>query len=217
MDYRLAIFDFDGTLADSFPWFLRVVNEAAAVYRFRRIAPDEAESLRGLHAREIIARLAIPGWKVPLVARWMRRRMAADIGDIALFPGIGAMLRRLADAGMEIAIVSSNSPANIRRVLGPENAALVRSFAGGASLFGKGRKLRRVLRERGFAATQAIAIGDEIRDLQAARAEGIAFGAVAWGYTTAGALAAHHPEEMFTRVEEIAGRLAGRRAESPAA
>ncbi|HSU15669.1 HAD hydrolase-like protein [Longimicrobium sp.] len=216
MTYRLAIFDFDGTLADSFPWFLRVVNEAARVHRFRRIEPGDAEPLRGLDARRIIEHVGLPLWKLPLVARWMRRRMAADIGSIALFPGVDEMLRQLSEDGVRIAIVSSNSPANVRRVLGPENAARVAFYGCGVSLFGKRRKLRKVLAGSGVAAAEALCIGDEIRDLHAARAEGIAFGAVAWGYTTAAGLAAHHPEMLFTRVDEIAGRLGLPRDESPA-
>ncbi|HEX8244959.1 MAG TPA: HAD hydrolase-like protein [Longimicrobium sp.] len=206
--YRLAIFDFDGTLADSFPWFLGVVNEAADRYRFRRMEGDEAEALRGHDARHVMAHVALPAWKLPLVARWMRRRMARDIASISLFPGVGEMLHRLSSKGMVIAVVSSNSAANVRRVLGPANAALVRHYGCGASLFGKRAKLRRVLRESGVPAAAALCIGDEIRDLHAARAEGIAFGAVAWGYTRADALAAHAPDERFATVDEIAERLA---------
>jgi len=73
-------------------------------------------------------------------------------------------------------------------------------------------KLRKVLRDSGISAAEALCVGDEVRDLEAAHAEGIAFGAVAWGYTHAGALAAHSPAEMFERVEEIAERLADLRA-----
>jgi phosphoglycolate phosphatase-like HAD superfamily hydrolase len=36
--YKLAIFDFDGTLADSFPWFIGAVNDAAARFGFRGVA-----------------------------------------------------------------------------------------------------------------------------------------------------------------------------------
>ncbi|HEX6747554.1 MAG TPA: HAD hydrolase-like protein [Longimicrobium sp.] len=213
MKYRLAIFDFDGTLADSFPWFLQVLNEAADTFGFLR-ASDVADydTLRGLHARDIGRRLQVPAWKQPLVARWMRRRMARDIGTISLFPGAGEMLHRLDAAGVTIAIVSSNSAANIRRVLGPANAGLVRFYGCGASLFGKRVKLRKVLRDSAITAAEALCVGDEVRDLEAAHAEGIAFGAVAWGYTHADALAAHSPAEMFTRVEEIAERLADLRA-----
>jgi len=52
-------------------------------------------------------------------------------------------------------------------------------------------------------AAEAIAIGDEVRDLEAARGERIPFGAVGWGYTHPEALRAHHPEEMFSDLEEI--------------
>lgn len=217
MRYRLAIFDFDGTLADSFPWFVRVMNEAADIYRFRRLDPADAESLRGLDARHVIRHVGLPMWKVPLVARWMRRRMAADIASILLFPGVEAMLRRLAEAGVRIAVVSSNSAENVRRVLGPETTSLVGFYACGASIFGKRRHLRRVLRECGVAAAEALCIGDEIRDLHAARAEGIAFAAVTWGYTTAEGLAAHRPDFVFRRVGEIAAAFGIPRAESPAA
>lgn len=217
MRYRLAIFDFDGTLADSFPWFVRVMNEAADIYRFRRVGPADAEALRGLDARHVIRHVGLPMWKVPLVARWMRRRMAADIGSIALFPGVDAMLRGVAADGVRIAIVSSNSAANVRRVLGAETASLVGFYGCGASLFGKRRHLRRMLRDSGVAAADALCVGDEIRDLHAARAEGIAFAAVTWGYTTADGLAAHRPELIFTRVEQIAEALGIPIAESPAA
>jgi hypothetical protein len=38
MRYKLAIFDFDGTLADSFGWFAGAIDQAADRYRFKRLA-----------------------------------------------------------------------------------------------------------------------------------------------------------------------------------
>jgi phosphoglycolate phosphatase len=209
MKYRLAIFDFDGTLSDSLPWFLGNVNHAADRFRFRRIEAHELETLRGLHAREVIAHVGMPAWKVPLVARHLRARMASDPGGIALFPGVDGMLAALGEAGVALAIVTSNSEANVRRVLGPRNAALVRHFGCGASLFGKRPLLRRALRAAGVPAAHAISIGDEIRDLHAARAEKIAFGAVAWGFTSAGSLRAHAPDEMFEAMDDVVDTLVG--------
>ena len=209
MKYRLAIFDFDGTLSDSFAWFAGAMNVAADRFRFRRVEADELDQLRGLHAREMIAHLRVPAWKVPLIARHMRARMAADPGAIALFPGAEEMLERLAAGGVATAIVTSNSEANVRRVLGPRAAALVRHFGCGASLFGKRPLLRRVLRAAGVPASSAISIGDELRDLHASRAEGIAFGAVEWGFTRPKTLRAHAPEEMFATMDEIADTVLG--------
>lgn len=215
MGYRLAIFDFDGTLADSFPWFLETVNEAAARYRFRRIEPHEVDELRGYDARRMMKHLGLPLWKLPLVARDMRKRMAADAGCISLFPGVDAMLRGLAERGVAVAVVTSNSADNVRRVLGPANLARIGQLGCGAPLLGKRAKLRQVLRGAGVSPAEALCIGDEIRDFHAAHAEGIPFGAVAWGFTRPDALRALAPRELFTRMDEIVEKVAGGSLDTP--
>jgi phosphoglycolate phosphatase len=207
MRYELAIFDFDGTLADSFPWFLAALNDCAGRFGFRRIEPHEVEMLRGYEGRRIMRHIRAPMWKMPMIARALRARMGQELDRIALFPGVETMLRRLADAGVQVAIVTSNAPENVRRVLGPENAARVRYIEGGASIFGKQPLMRRVLRASRVPASRAVSIGDEIRDLQASRAAGIAFGAVGWGFATSDALRALAPDLFFDRVDEIADRL----------
>ena len=63
----------------------------------------------------------------------------------------------------------------------------------------------------GVDAGSAISIGDEVRDIEAARAAGIASGAVTWGYAAAEALRAHDPEMMFETMDEIVPRLIGAR------
>ncbi len=205
--YRLAIFDFDGTLADSFPWFIRVVNGVADRYRFRRIEEADVDTLRGFSARQMMKHLAVPAWKLPQSMRALRNMKAADVEQIRLFAGVDEMLRSLAERGVELALVTSNSYDNAVRILGPENAARFRYYECGMSMFGKRAGFRRVLRRSGIPRERAICIGDEIRDLEAAHAEGIAFGAVAWGFTHLASLRAHAPAEVFATVDEIAARV----------
>ena len=66
--YALAIFDFDGTLANSGDWFLSIVDDLARRFRFRA-AHDDVEMLRGLTSREVIRHLGISRWKLPAIAR----------------------------------------------------------------------------------------------------------------------------------------------------
>ncbi|HKA74521.1 MAG TPA: HAD hydrolase-like protein [Xanthobacteraceae bacterium] len=207
MKYRLVIFDMDGTLADSFPWFMTVMNSVADKFRFRRIAPDEVETLRRLDSQRILERLDVPRWKLPLIARHMRALKAQHIADIALFPGVDGMLHELKSRGLRIGVVSSDSEANVRRALRGENARRIDDYACGASLFGKQAKFRRVLTRSGVAAHDAIAIGDELRDAQAARDLGIAFGAVAWGYTHVEALQDAKPDHVFLAMNDIVTQL----------
>jgi phosphoglycolate phosphatase len=205
--YRLVIFDFDGTLADSFPWFLTIVNSVAEKYRFRKIAPDEVEGLRGLGAREIVKSFEVPTWKLPFIARHMRKLKAQHQSEISLFPGVDRMLRDLKAQGLTLAIVTSDSEPNVRATLGAANAACIDVFACGASLFGKAAKFRSVLKRTGVPPAETLTIGDEMRDAVAAAEAGIPFGAVAWGYATADALARTQPAEMFRTMDEIAGKL----------
>jgi phosphoglycolate phosphatase len=207
MDYRLVIFDFDGTLADTFPWFTRVLNTVADRYSFKRIQAHETEHLRGLSAREIIQHLDVPTWKLPLIARHMRALAAQDLQSIRLFDGVEDMLQSLSEAGLHVAVVSSNSEENVRHVLGPKFASRVTYYACGASMFGKPAKFRRVQKRSGIPPSEAICIGDEIRDHEAARAAGLAFGAVSWGYNDADALRQLKPEAFFERPDQIATML----------
>jgi phosphoglycolate phosphatase len=205
--YRLIIFDMDGTLADSYPWFLTVVNAAAERFQFRHIEPGDADMLRRLNARSILKWLGVPRWKLPLIASHMRALKAQHIEAVPLFPGAAALLHALSDAGVRIAIVSSDTEANSRVTLGAENARLIDWFACGASMFGKPAKFRQVLRQSGFAATETLAIGDEIRDAEAAARAGIAFGAATWGYTHPDALRNAGPAYVFCDFDDVAAVL----------
>ena len=214
LPYQLVIFDFDGTLSDSARWVLDALNDVADLYGFRRISPAEAAMLRGCDNRAIIRYLGVPFWKLPAIARHMRRRMAAEAGAIHLFPGAADTLRGLSVAGATLAIVSSNAEGTVRRILGPELAGSIAAYECGASLFGKARRFRRVLRRLRVPPDAAIAIGDEGRDIEAARAAGIATGAVTWGYATADLLATRRPTVTFDRMEELAPHLLGALAAS---
>ena len=204
----LVIFDLDGTLVDSFPWFLRTINDVADRFGFRRVGEDEIEPLRHMGSRAILKSLNVPLWKLPRIGNHMRGMKAA--ADIPLFAGTETMLRALKDGGIRLALVSSDNEANARRQLGAENAALFSDFGCGASIFGKAAKFRRVIRRAGIAPGQALAIGDETRDIEAARAAGIACAAVTWGYAAPQALRGHAPDMVFDRIEDIGLALLAR-------
>ena len=91
----LAIFDFDGTIADSAAWFAGALNEVARRNGFREVSPDDRETLRGLSSKEIFAYLGIPTWKLPLIVRQLRAAAARDIGQISAFPWVPDVLATL--------------------------------------------------------------------------------------------------------------------------
>ncbi|MBO9714467.1 MAG: HAD-IA family hydrolase [Sphingomonas sp.] len=200
---RLVIFDFDGTLSDSGDWFLSVVDELAAKFRFRTVADHEVEMLRNKSSREVINYLGIARWKLPLIARYVRRLVGQNADQIELFPGTPDLLERLRASGVKIALVTSNSEANARAILGEENAARIDFFACGSSLFGKAPKFRRTLKKLGIAADEVLSVGDETRDIDAAREVGMRVGSVLWGYASEDVLAGLGPDALFRTPQDI--------------
>lgn len=159
-----------------------------------------------MSARQAIRHVGILAWKLPFISRHMRRLATRDIDSVRLFHGVEAMLIELDRQGIVLAAVSSNSEANVRRVLGPLGWRF-RHFACGAALFRKAKRLRQVMKVCGASPGETLAIGDEIRDLEAARKVGCAFGAVGWGYTRGDALSAQQPDYVFTSPADIVGRI----------
>jgi phosphoglycolate phosphatase len=206
MRYDLAIFGFDGTLADSNNWFFGSLNEVADRFGFRQTTPEEREVLRRLGTREIVRHLRVPLWKMPAIARHMRQRASEDITAIRLFDGIPKALDSLRERGAALAVVSSNSEANVRRVLGTDLTRQVSFYGCGSSLFGKAAKLRLAIKRIGSIPARTICIGDESRDIEAAQAVSAASAAVTWGYASPEALRRLSPTVVLKTVEEI-GRL----------
>lgn len=207
--YRLVIFDFDGTLADSGEWFLSIADHLAERFKFRRVAPDEVEGLRGRTSREVIRDLGIPRWKLPAIGRYVHALLAQQTDRIALFEGVAPLLEQLVASGVRIALVTSNAEDNVRAILGPANAALIDWFECGATLFGKAPRYRRVLRKSGVAVADAISIGDETRDVVAAKKVGICSGAVLWGYANRDVLTRLQPDLLFDDPAQVARQLLG--------
>lgn len=202
--YDLIVFDFDGTLADSLTWFRTALGEVVDKHGLPPICEERAEALRGLTPKAIMDELGIPNWKIPFIAADVRARAAENVDQINLFEGIDALLSTLSDAGVQMAVVSSNGETAVREVLGPELTARFDQFACGAALFGKASVFRKVIRKAGTTPQRTLSVGDEIRDIDAAREVGCTAGAVTWGFATPDILLTQDPDFMFDSPGEVA-------------
>jgi phosphoglycolate phosphatase len=203
MTVKLAIFDFDGTLANTYPVFADSLNALAIKHGFRQVAYDEQCKLRSMSAVEVLREVELPLWKVPAVLSDFRKIMRQRINEIRPFSGMASVLHTIMQERVAVAIATSNSIDNVKAVLGD---SLIDRFAAvecSSTLFGKSHRLRRILKKTQADKAETIYIGDEIRDAEAAERAGVSFGAVAWGYT-AWCTSANESRQRFPRV----GRLA---------
>jgi phosphoglycolate phosphatase len=208
MGYELIIFDFDGTLADSFSFVSGLMDEIAIRHNVPRVSPEQMRQFMRLDMMETLRSNHMPLWKVPAITADVRSSMASEIDRIQLFDGIEQMLKGLSARGKQLAVVSSNATGNVQKVLGVQNTALIQDFEGGVSIFGKEPKIRRVIQRLGANPTATLYVGDETRDIKAAHQAGVACGSVGWGYTDVDALEALAPELVFHNVGDILEKVA---------
>ncbi|CAB3752147.1 HAD hydrolase-like protein [Paraburkholderia humisilvae] len=204
MTIKLAIFDFDGTLANTFAVFGESLNTLALKHRFRQVMPEDESRMRSMSAAEILRELRLPLWRVPAVLSDYRKMMRKRIDEVQPFPGIVTQLEALLDNGVALAVATSNTADNVHAVLGHERVERFAALECGSTLFGKSHRLRRILNQTSIAPEHAIYIGDELRDAEAAQRVGVKFGAVAWGYTRFDALLQKNPDMGFRAPSELA-------------
>lgn len=202
-NYKLVMFDFDGTLADSYPLFIKTLNNAADKYKFKHVGKKEENDLKHYSAREIIKLLEISKWKMPFFIKYIRNNMTEKFDQVALFEGVGSVLQDLKHQGVKVAIVSTSSYEYVVNILGQENTALIDHFECSASPFGKSKNIKKTLKKFSQLKQECLLIGDEIRDIDAARKASIPIGVVSWGYTHIDALNNHKPDESFLHLEHI--------------
>jgi phosphoglycolate phosphatase len=201
--YKLVIFDFDGTLADSFRWFVDTINQVAGRFHFKQLDLKRLEEFRACSARQMMAHAELSMWKLPRVTREMRRLMTERIDEIRLFDGVETVFKRLDGAGVNIAVVTSNARENVLRVLGADNAALVKHFGCGASLFGKRGKVKAAAKVFGVPLGEVLYVGDEIRDAEMAASLGVDFAGVSWGYNKPEELQKYSPIPVLQQVRDV--------------
>lgn len=214
--WRAIVFDFDGTLADSFPRVVHLLPRLARELRFRSPDREEIHELREMSSPQILSRLEISWWKVPFLLWRARAMLRSGTTAIPLFPGIAQLLRSLDAAGIEWAILTSNHHAVVRRSLELAGAPEPGWLESGSGLSNKARRLKRMARFLGCPPHEMVMVADETRDIEAAREAGVAMIGVDWGYSTPESLVRHGVERLATSRDELS-RMLGIAIEAEAA
>lgn len=203
------LFDFDGTIADSFDAILQITNRLAKEFGYEPASPDEVKRLQNLSSREILKQSKIPLLKLPLLLRRLKTEMHREIEHLQPIVGMYDALVQLQQQGYRLGIVTSNTQDNVSVFLNKHHMeSLFEYVQSGVALFGKGRSIRRVLRQHQLAPSTVIYVGDETRDIEAAKAISIKVIAVGWGFNSSRALAEHHPDSLVHVPHELVEAIA---------
>ena len=186
---RVVLFDLDGTLLDSAPDMLATVDAMRASRGRGPMAMDTLRPVVSKGARAMTA-AAFPDVHADERNRWIPEFLAIYERESgkhgALFDGVDAMLRALEEAGSAWGIVT-NKPEYLARqlmpMLGWESRCAI--LVGGDTLAERKPHPLPLLHAAdalGIAPRDCVYVGDDERDIQAARAAGMPSIAALWGY-----------------------------------
>lgn len=201
-----VIFDFDGTLADTMQLILDIYNEVLVPsFKCKQIKKMDVEKFREFHPKELLELHNIPLIKLPFIVLRARSEMNRRISDIHLHPGIRDALKTLYDSGVKLGICTSNSKVNVMSFLSQNSMTEWFGFVYSSKhLFGKDRVLRRIIHEQKLSKDEkTIFIGDEARDIDAARSAGIRVASVTWGLNSKSMLEQKKPDILLDSPEEL--------------
>lgn len=193
--YKLIVFDWDGTLANSLGQIVTVMQQAIDALDLEQRTPREIQDVIGLGLNEALGtlypELSAAGLQ-ELVDRYRAFYTGMPAQSAPLYPDAEETLKRLYDAGYLLAVATGKSRRGLHRALtetGTEK--LFHASCCADETFSKPhpRMLENIMDILGVLPSETLMIGDTEFDLQMARNAGTAAVAVAYG--------AHHPERLL--------------------
>lgn len=197
------VFDFDGTIADTFDLTVFVFNELKDELGYQEITEKEIDVLRDKGFREILKDIKISLVRLPLIIKRHQDEEYKYINEIKIFAGMKSLLKDLKSNGFVLGLVSSNSLKNVKKCLELNEIDIFDYIDCGSALFGKDKIIKRILKKRGLKKEEIIYMGDEIRDVEACKKVGVKVVAVTWGYNSKAGLSKSEPDYLVDEVRDL--------------
>lgn len=195
------VFDFDGTIVDTYDCFAHFIAEEAS---HLPLSEEQLKTLRGLSLLATARQLGHGWWRLPGLYFAGKRWMEHFIDDLEPFDGMTGIIDMLSVQGRRLFIVSSNSVHNIETFLTQEGIDhdFIKIY-GNVAIRSKGHVLKKLIKHNRLARQDTCYVGDEPRDIRAAKRAGLKSVAVTWGYSKAETLKPHRPDYLLEQPAQL--------------
>lgn len=200
---KTLIFDFDGVIGDTYEMVVGIMDNLSAEFGFDQYDKEEIKKLRKLGLKKTIETLKISSDKLPLLLKKVREEQARRFYRLKLFSGIKEVLEKLDKAGYSLGILTSNSEKNIKTALLDNHLEVFDFVISESGFFEKSEILGHIIKDRRLKQGDVFYVGDETRDLEAAKKAGIKSVAVSWGYDSVEVLNQLKPDYLLSKPEDL--------------
>lgn len=208
--YKLAIFDFDGTLVDSTPGIIDVMKVVVDEYKFEEEILEEWRHLVGVplpKQMEIILPDRSPEFHFEVAERYRAIYDTMAVEICPPFPHMFPLLKNLKDAGVVVTIASSKRSNLVQVVIDHHELNDYFAMVVGAQEVTNHKphpeSVHITVEKLGIPHEHAIVIGDSIFDLDMAKNAGVDAIGVTTGVHTAEMLSRSEPTHIVTDLVEV--------------
>lgn len=201
---KVIIFDFDGTIADTLPAIVMITNRLAPQFGYKTATPEVLSQLKHLSPQEIIKSAGISWLKLPFLLKKVTRELAEEISNLSPIFGMKSALIELKKQGHILGIVTSNSAENVNNFIRVNFEPNIFDYiCAGIAVFSKNQTINQLIKKHNFPHQDVIYVGDETRDIEAARKSKIKIISVTWGFNSPEILAAKKPDFLINDPQEL--------------
>jgi 2-phosphoglycolate phosphatase len=199
--YRAIIFDFDGTLADSYAAITASVNHVRAAHKLTPLAESEVRKLVGFGLQTLLHEVIPGGGTDADVALYRSHYLQIMERETHLLPGVLPALEELQRRGLWLAVCSNKNVTFTRKlcvtlgiapffeaILGPEDVSAPKPDPA---------MICEAMKRLGVTATECLYVGDMAIDVETARAAGVTVWVVPSGSHDAATLSAAGPDRIL--------------------
>jgi len=204
MTAQVVLFDFDGTIADTYNAIVKITNQLSPKFGYKVLDQEELLLLKNLSSREIIKLSEISIFKIPFLVRKVRTELSKEIANLSPIADIIPVLWELKKQGYTLGIVTSNIIENVEIFLQKNQLNSVFSYIHPTnSIFSKHRIINQIIKNNRFEQESVIYVGDETRDIRSARRSNIGIVSVSWGFNSAEILQEYKPDYLVSKPSEL--------------
>lgn len=204
MTIKVIVFDFDGTLADTYHAFIEIGNSLSGEFGYKPVNLEEQQQLKHLSAKDIIKQSEIPLLKVPFILSRIKSELNNKIQELKPIHNIPDSLNKLKGQGYSLGILTSNIQENVIAFLESNDLENLFDFIySGTTLFGKHKVINKFLAQHQLIPNEVIYVGDETRDIHSAKKSQVKMIAVSWGFNSPEILAEYQPDFLINHPHEL--------------